>query len=245
MEILKTPDQLGLPASTNTDSQLGWAVYSYMAPEVLLDVCEGSQSLLLRIEGYSTRGHSSSSQELAQKAKVGLCPCCARATHVLVPPAYLVGKSDRKKQNSISLWQSFGPFATRNYAAALYANANGILPDSWDWIAKKHLLRLPPALNSEDLADPQVGTSDDNMGLQFGLSQERPSASTPSGDLTRPKKASKPPPPVHKGGASVSPSPAKSSSSVRGSPSRAAPSWDGDWHSAPSQPRNWGRRRWY
>ena len=188
MEILKTPNQLGLPASTNTDSKLGWAVYSYMAPEVLLDVCEGSQSLLLRIEGYSTRGHNSSSQELAQKAKVGLRPCCARATHVLVPPAYLVGKSDRKKQNSISLWQSLGPFATRNYAAALYANANGILPKAWDWVASKHLLKLPYPLNAEDATSPPVEDPDDNLVLQFGLPRERPSSFTPSGDSTLPKK---------------------------------------------------------
>ena len=168
MKFRELPTTLALPASTNTDSKLGWAVYSDMAPEVLLEVCEGSQSLLLRIEGYSTRGHDS--KELAQKAKVGLCPCCAQATHVLVPPAYSVGKSERKKQNSILLWQRHGPFATRNYAAALYANANGILPDSWDWIASKHLLRLPYPLNTEDLSSPPVEVSDDNMGLPFGLS---------------------------------------------------------------------------
>ena len=150
---------------------------------------------------------------------------------------------DRK--NSIFLWQRHGPFATRNYAAALYANANGILPDSWDWIASKHLLRLPSPLNTEDLADPPVEASDENMGLPFGLSQERPSPSTPSGDSAVPKKVSKPPPPVHKGGASVSPSPAKSSGSVKGSSSRAGSPWRSDWHSTSSQARDWRQRRWY
>ena len=51
VQILKAPYQLGLPTPTNTDSELGWAVYSYMAPEILLNTCEGSQSLLLRIQG--------------------------------------------------------------------------------------------------------------------------------------------------------------------------------------------------
>ena len=216
-----------------------------MAPEVLLNICEGSQSLLLRIEGYCTWGHDSSPKELAQRAKVGLCPCCARATHVLVPPAYPVGKSDRKKQNSISLWQSYGPFATRNYSAAMYVNANGILPDSWDWVASRHLLHLPSPLNAEDLAAPPVEASDENMGLPFGLSQDRPSPLPLSGDTALPKKVSKPPPPVHKGGASVSPSPAKSSGSVKGSPSRAGSSWEGDWRSTSSQARDWRQRRWY
>ena len=164
---------------------------------------------------------------------------------MLAPPAYAVGKSDRKKQNSISLWQSLGPFATRNYAAALYANANGILPDSWDWIASKHLLKLPYPLNTEDITSPPVEASDDNLGLQFGLSQERPSSFTPSGDSTLPKKASKPPPPVHKGGASVSPSPAKSSGSVKGPPSRGGSSWDSDWPSTYTPARDWRPRRWY
>ena len=243
MEILRAPKQLGLPASTNTDSKLGWAVYSYMAPEVLLDLCEGSQSILLRIEGYSTRGHDS--KELAQKAKVGVCPCCARATHVLIPPTYSVGKSDRKKQNSILLWQRHGPYATRNYAAALYANANGILPDSWDWIASKHILRLPSPLNPEDISAPPVEVGDESMGLPFGLSQDRPSLASPSGDSSVPKKVPKPPPPVHKGGARVSPSPAKSRGAVQGSSSRAGSPWRSDWHSTSSQARDWQQRRWY
>ena len=139
-----------------------------MAPEILLNVCEGSQSLLLRIEGFRTKGHDSTTKELAQKAKVGLCPCCARATHVLVPPVYPVGRSDRKKQNSISLWQSYGPFATRNYSAATYANANGTLPDSWDWLASKHLLRLPSPLNSEDISHTTEGASVENTGVPEG-----------------------------------------------------------------------------
>ena len=167
VQILRAPNQLGLPSSTNTDSKLGWAVYSYMAPEVLLNICEGSQSLLLRIEGYCTKGHESSTKELAQRAKVGLRPCCARATYVLVPPACPVSKSDRKKQNSISLWQSHGPFATRNYSAAMYANANGTLPDSWDWVASKHLLHLPSPLNPEDLAGPPKEVPCENMGLRW------------------------------------------------------------------------------
>ena len=52
--------------------------------------------------------------------------------------------------NSTSLWQRFGAVATRNYAAAAYYNANGDLPPSWDWLASKHLVKLPDPLNLED-----------------------------------------------------------------------------------------------
>ena len=40
VQILKAPHQLGLTPSTNTASKSGWAVYSYMAPEILPCVCE-------------------------------------------------------------------------------------------------------------------------------------------------------------------------------------------------------------
>ena len=231
LDILRASRQLGLPASTNTDGALGWAVYSYMAPEVLLRFCEGHKFLLLRIEGYCTRGHDSS--DVTQRAKVGLCPCCAEATHVLVPPCYAVGHADRKKKNSIHLWQSLGPFASRNYAAALYANANGSLTKHWDWVASKHVLELPLPLNAEDVASEE--DPDDNLGFQSGT----------RGDSSVQKKASKPPPPVHKGGARVSPSPAKSSGSAKGPPSLAGSSWEGDWGSSSSQARDRGPRRWY
>ena len=233
LDILKAPGQLGLPASTNTDGALGWAVYSYMSPEVLLTLGEGPKFILLRIEGYCTRGHSSN--DLMQKAKVGLCPCCARATHVLVPPSYAVGTPDRKKKNSVYLWQRFGPFASRNYAAAMYANANGSLTPHWDWVASKHVLELPYPLNVEDADALPEETPDSKLGSRVSL----------SGDSTVQKKSSKPPPPVHKGGASVSPSPAKSGGSAKGTSSFAGSSWEGDWGPTSSQARGGRSRGWY
>ena len=162
-----------------------------------------------------------------------------------MPPTYPVGKSDRKKQNSILLWQQFGPFATRNLSAAMYVNSNGFLPDTWDWVASKHLLHLPHPLNKEDLAEPHAEATDENMGLPFGLSQDRPSSFPFSGDSVVPKKVPKPPPPVHKGAASASPSPAKSSGSVKGPPSRGGSSWGSDWPSTCTPARDWRPRRWY
>ena len=95
VQILHAPNQLGLPTSMNTDSKLGWSVYTYMSPEILLDKCEGTQSILLRIEGHCSKGHDAV-KELAQRAKVGLRPCCAVATHVLIPPTYPAGRWGRK-----------------------------------------------------------------------------------------------------------------------------------------------------
>ena len=212
-----------------------------MAPEVLLNICEGHQFLLLRIEGYCTKGHESSTKELAQKAKVGLCPCCARATHVLVPPVYPVGTPDRKKRNQVFLWQKHGPFGTRNFAAALYVNANGTLPDSWDWVASKHVLTIPSALNMEDRAASPERDSAVRVGVPVGPPLALTTPASPSGT----KKIPKPPPPYHKGGARVSPSPAKSLSSGKGSSHQGSSSWQGDWNPSGSHFQEWQQRRWH
>ena len=244
MQIFRAPNQLGLPTSMNTDSKLGWSVYTYMSPEILLDKCEGTQSILLRIEGFCSKGHDAV-KELAQRAKAGLRPCCAVATHVLIPPIYPAGRLGRKKLNSTSLWQRLGPFATRNYAAAAYFNANGELPSTWDWLASKHLVKLPDPLNAEDCRKLGEGAShgdnDDAGDSTPGTQSSLPASGIPH-SASQTKKFPKPPPPIHPNVAS--PSPGKSQGTFKGSPSRGSSSWVGEWHSARSQPWDWNHRRW-
>ena len=55
---------------------------------------------------------------------------------VLAPATYGVGTSDRKKANATRLWQEHGPFAARTYAAALYQNSIGYIPNTWDWLER-------------------------------------------------------------------------------------------------------------
>ena len=131
----------------DTDGELGWALLAYMSPEILMGRCDGAQSLLLRVEGVCSKGHEALKSELARRAKCGICLRCALATHVLVPATYDVGRYDRRKANTTLLWQRHGPMATRNYAAAVYYNLYGPLPTPWDWIASKHLVKLPQPLN--------------------------------------------------------------------------------------------------
>ena len=187
-----------------------------MSPVIPLDKCNGAKSILLRIEGLRSEGHGAV-KELAQRAKVGLRPCCAVATHVLVPPVYPVGRLDRKKHNSTSLWQRLGPFGTRNYAAAAYFNANGELPVSRYWLASKHLLTLPYPLNVENSRNggegAPIGDNDDAVGSTSGRQSLHP-ASGISPSASRAKQFPKPPPPVHPNVAS--PSPAMSQSTFKG-----------------------------
>ena len=175
---------------------------------------------------------------MTQRAKVGLRPCCAVATHVLIPPVYSVGRLARKKRNSAALWQRLGPFATRGYTAAAYFNANGELPASWDRLATKHLVTLPYPLNEEDrrkgVEGVSLGDNDDAVGSTLGGQSLHPASQD--------RKFPEPPPPVLPNVAS--PSPAKSHGTSKGPPSHGSSSWEGGWNSARTQPWDWNNRRW-
>ena len=219
---------------------MGHPVYAYMPTEILMNHCHGAQSILLRVEGVRSKGSEALKSELAQRAKCGIPPCCALATHVLVPATYDVGRFDRKKANTTQLWQRFGPMATRNYAAAVYYNLYGPLPTSWNWIANKHLVRLPPPLNPEDCrtaeeVESRLALDDESRSCARPLSQSpAPSSFSPA---TQPPRTAKPPPPIYP--ARSAPSPAKSSCPSRGNQSRG-----GDWKSRRDPPWDWSSRQW-
>ena len=202
--------------------------------------CDGAQSLLLRVEGVCLKGHEALKSELAQRAKCGICPCCALATHVLAPATYDVGRCDRRKANSPLLWQRHGPMAARNCAAAVYYNLYGPLPTTWDWIASKHLVELPQPWNPEDSQMVDEGDSqgflDDASGPIYRPVLPSPAPSTPS-VATQPQKVAKPPPPVHPPRCSASP--AKSSC-----PSKGNQSWECDWNQKRDTPWDWNTHRW-
>ena len=187
-----------------------------------------------------SKGAEALKSELAQRAKCGVCPRCASATHVLVPAAYDVGRFDRRKANTTQLWQRFGPMATRNYATAVYYNLYGPLSTSWNWIASKHLVKLPPPLNPEDRRMVEEGDSqwalddESRSGDRPVLHSPAPLSLSPAAQLS---KAAKPPLPIYS--PRFTPSPAKSSC-----PSKGTQSWDGDWNSKREPPWDWNTRQW-
>ena len=134
---------------------------------------------------------------------------------------------------------------TRNYAGAAYYNLYGDLPPTWDWLATRHLVKLPEPLNLEDcrLVDDgvsQVDTEDaccSNVGQPSSFSASVNPLLTP-----QTQKFPKPPPPIHP--ADASPSPSKSHGAFKGSPSRGSSSWDGNWQSGRIHPWDWNTRRW-
>ena len=104
LQILQASQQVGLPRSAQTDASLGWSLDCYQSYEILLDHCMGAQGTLLRVIGACSKGSESSKiGGLPQRAKCGLCPCCARATHALIPATYQAGSFDRRRANAVRL----------------------------------------------------------------------------------------------------------------------------------------------
>ena len=138
-------------------------------------------------------------------------------------PVYPVGRPDRKKNNSTALWQRHGPLATGGYTAAVSFNAHGELPASWDWVATKHRLTLPCALNEAYRRD----------GVSWDDNEDCASVATGGTPVRRPQ----PPPPIHPTVASPGPSSAGS----QGPPSQGSASWERGWNK-----QQWERnsRRW-
>ena len=156
LQILQADRQIGLPCSVHTDASLGWALYAYQYYEILMDHCLGAQNILLRVTGSRCKGSEAPKSNPPHRAKCGLCPCCSRATHVLIPATYEAGSLDPRKANAVRLWQLYGPMASRTYAAAMYFNQFGYIPAGWNWIAAKHVVMLPPPLDSAALRPTDV-----------------------------------------------------------------------------------------
>ena len=95
---------------------------------------------LVRLEGRLSKGYEAKGKDgLCQKAKVGCCPWCARATHVAIPQSYTIGAMGPLKQMGIRVWPAFGPWAPRRLAAIDYSMRyinRYPLPTGWDLAAE-------------------------------------------------------------------------------------------------------------
>ena len=90
LEILRARGQIGSPASMHTHACLGYSAMrnrTWGAPHRVLDARKFN---LIRLVGPEAKGRDAEGN-LAQKAKVGFCPCCEQATHIAVPSSFLLG----------------------------------------------------------------------------------------------------------------------------------------------------------
>ena len=96
----QAPNQIGVPATQNTDSNLGYAFYENQSASIALPPGEKRRRILMRVEGTTSHGGSG---ERLQKAKVGYCVCCSYITHVAVPPTHTAGSYEGEKCMSTTL----------------------------------------------------------------------------------------------------------------------------------------------
>ena len=107
---------MGNLASMITDACFSFSVMGYQPWGIAHGRCETYQSTLARIEGRLSDGRDGKADGLCLKAKVSYRPCCARATHVALPPSYSLGPLGDLKQKGIRVGTEFGPWAPRRLA---------------------------------------------------------------------------------------------------------------------------------
>ena len=74
----KGKGQAVCPPAVSTDAQPGYSVMVRQSAEILYGSCQGDGSILVHLEGSSTRARPSTVNELAQGAKVGFCSVVPR-----------------------------------------------------------------------------------------------------------------------------------------------------------------------
>ena len=117
---------------------------AYQSEAILFGTRDGDSSALARTEGVCTMAHPGGKNELAQRAGAGYCACCTRPIRITAPNRCAAGELSKEKGRGLSLWAEHGPWATRRYAARVYAQSWGNSPRNWDWAAQSPEVAEPP-----------------------------------------------------------------------------------------------------
>ena len=65
--------------------------------------CDAGERILVRLEVTVSKGHGFPETHLARKAKVGFCPCSAKASHIAVPTRYRLGAYSGLESSGLSV----------------------------------------------------------------------------------------------------------------------------------------------
>ena len=138
-----------------------------------MNICEAGKLAPICFVRTAIRAHTASRQDIAQRAKVGYCPCCAQATHVSAPPSRALGEFIWLKSRGLASGKAHGPWPPRPPAACHFARSNGQLSKTKGWAAQALYSSVP---------EPFVRTS--------------PTANPPQVHVTTPPPTPKPAPPA-------------------------------------------------
>ena len=120
MGSLETRGQFGCSPPMHTDACLRYSGMGYQSAEIAIDKCDAGKLALVHSGGAGCNGHGARKEELAQSAKVGYRPCCARATHVSIPTGCALGEYSGLKGRGLASWTSNGPCAGRRHGGLLF-----------------------------------------------------------------------------------------------------------------------------
>ena len=98
---------------------------------------------LIRLVGPASEGHEAMDQ-LAQKAKVGVCPCCVKATHIAEPPSSKLGAYGELENSGMRISADDGPWAGRRLAAVQRVLDSNGSPLSLERVWAAHALECVP-----------------------------------------------------------------------------------------------------
>ena len=117
---------------------LGYSRNVYQSAEITMDTCEAGKFILACPGAVAQKGRDSPKKELTQRAIVGNCPCCARATHAAIPARETLGEYSGLKGRGLALRMPEGPRAGRQLAVRHYVKDSGgtPLPNSGDGLCR-------------------------------------------------------------------------------------------------------------
>ena len=139
----------------------------------LISSREADGRLSTRLVGTVSTAHPATKPNLAQRASVGYCPRCAKATHVALPAPYTLGEYIALKAEETPMWKQFGPRAPRRLAALHPAKSFGPRPSTRCWAGPSLLMHVP---------DPPLRAPLREDGLNFHAPASKPQPTEPSVD---------------------------------------------------------------
>ena len=121
----------------NARASLGLPRMAVQSAIVAMNLCGAGEFGPLRSVGTTSRAHSGPRTDIAQRAKVGSCPCCVRVTNAAIPPAYALGEFSWLKLRGLALRKAHGPWFPRRLAACQRARNYKRLSKTWDWVPQR------------------------------------------------------------------------------------------------------------
>ena len=103
MGVLRSKGQVGYQPSVAIDAHPGYSAMANQSETISFGSREGDSHILVQFGGTCARPHPGGRNDLAQRARAGYRPCCARPTHVAVPARYEVGAFAPEKARGLSL----------------------------------------------------------------------------------------------------------------------------------------------